>query len=112
MQKLAATQIADYVLFKVAVDDELEKCGMKGAGGNWSHVWRRVAERIAEADKPLMKKVIGSTAGRLNKAPQESWYKPVYDNSTKKLKGYIVGQGRYVSSVYSPNMTPRGKKWG
>jgi hypothetical protein len=112
MKKFAAPEIADYVLFKVAMDEALEKCAFRGAGGNWPHVWKRLAERISAGDKSLVKKVIESTATRLNKAPMQSWYKPVYDNRTKKLTGYIVGQGRYISSVYSPTMTPRGTKWG
>jgi hypothetical protein len=110
--KKTASEIADYVLFKVAMVEALEKCAVSGAGGNWPHVWTRLAERIAAAHKPLAKKVIESTARNLGKAPQRDWYKPIYDNKTKELIGYVVGQGRYVSSVYSPRMTPRGSKWG
>jgi len=55
MQKTAA-EIADYVLFKIAVEEELEKEAILGMGGNWPHVWQRLVERVAAGNRPFMKK--------------------------------------------------------
>jgi len=36
------------------------------------------------------------------------WYKPVWRGSY--LVGYIVGEGKFITSVLSPAMTPRGER--
>jgi len=110
--KKTASDIAEAVLFKLAMVELMEKEGYRGAGGHWSHFWGQVVDRVARADRPLIKKVLESTVKKLKNAPQQKWYRPVYKHGTKTLKGHIVGQGTYISSFLGPHQTPYGTKWG
>lgn len=78
--------------------------------GNWEHVVQRYQERIrpgaegrfAACLKGLYKKM---KAGTMANQP---WYRPVMDGSL--CLGYILGQGVWVSSIFSPDMAPYGVK--
>ncbi len=103
-----AEEVAEYVLFKIAMEELFEKNAWKGMGGNWPHVWEQL-ERLAGADKDVAMKVLRALPKKLSKAPGYPWYKPMHRDG--KLIGHLVGQGQYISSVYKASMTPRGRKW-
>lgn len=111
MNKTAA-EIAEYILFKIAMQEEFEKAAFMGVGGNWAHVWKRLIQRFSTADRPFMKKMISDVAKKVVKGnpPNGEWHRAVYKNG--KLEGYVLGTGKYVSTVFHNGMKPRGTKWG
>jgi hypothetical protein len=81
--------------------------------GNILHVEKRFEERLSNLSPEETKRVLAAVKGLNSLAkkralPNESWFRTVTHND--KPVAHLVGQGVYLSSVYSGTMVPRGRK--
>lgn len=83
---------------------------MEGLDGNFKHLAGRAVERLSEGEVVKVAKIFALLCGRCKerKVPNGSWYRTVKDDI--RVLAHIVGQGTYISTVLSGDMTPRGEK--
>ena len=76
--------------------------------GNWKHIVKRISERafLKELDAIHAALLFVSNLHKRRAMPNSQWFKTIKKNN--QTIGHICGQGCFVSTVLSKDMTPRG----
>ena len=79
-------------------------------GANWKHLALR-SNRVGNCPESLIKRAMSSLVRRFKQRtmPNGKWYRTVKDNENNTVV-IICGQGNYVSTILSADMTPHGKE--
>jgi len=79
-------------------------------GVAFRHVSKRMRQRLGHNGTSMELRLALEElhAASETRAFHGPWYKPVWRGSY--LVGYIVGEGKFITSVLSPKMTPRGER--
>ena len=82
-----------------------------GVGGRWAHVGERLYTRFSEKEQAFLLRHIETLCRAIKRGRMDvsgDWFRPITSNG--RTVGYVVGTGKYVSSLLTADMATRGRR--